>query len=328
MYRCIYHDSLFIKYDIETVNFTADSIVFDFWDSYTPVYLCNQDRRKIDSGATIINLQNGHRFMGYGFIDTKVDTNSGRSALLKAYYKDSTGETNFLRRWEVVAGGHFGIGGELFFPALGYYSTNYSNIKEKEGILLGWGMSVTMGNDYNTFRIATSFEGRKKGQYYFHEPIKFQYTHNLISAFKFHPSFSISAKNSKLVLNDYSKSSWGVEAGAALESDFERIKYSYTTALGGYHTYELYLKLQSTNFSSFGTRYRIIQHDKFWSLRMSFIYEGFGPEHDMGGIGERGQLLRKNNRPSPEKLLAVAGLAGTATALLLIIVNYYGLFSG
>jgi hypothetical protein len=319
---CKYNDSLFFEFELTAKNIIADSIV---WSICCPdvygIYICNSERQKIDSGATIYNNHRLNMFTGFIFLLTKKNINNVNWIRVITYFTNDSDSTNSITRWDITDKLHWGMGMEVWFPALGYYRSNHTNLEKKGGFLIGWGLSTGFDTPYNSYQISTSFEGHKGYGFHFHEPIKFQYIRHLTNRFKTHPSIFISAKNAKLKLNDIKESSWGIDAGIALESNFERLKYTYSTPLGGYHTFELYMKSRQTNYTSTGTRFRLHLHEKVWSLRVSFFIEGFGLEHEHGTGNP--QLARDFRRPFTSKLLMFPGLCSGVAAIIMAVFGYY-----
>ncbi|GEM_PF-2262799 len=312
------NDSVFYNYKFQFRNCVIDSIKFSS-QSYelNNIIFLDTARQFLDSSKVLLNPLGRDVLRGYLYIILPEEIIDFWRIDLEAFYTKNDNQTGKLSRWEYIAPIHVGLGMELWFPAAGYYSSKSPGIKNKQGLLLGWGLSAGVSTPNSTYEISSSFEGNPKNGYYFNEALKLRYIKNVSGRFLPYTSFLLSLKNTKIKLGDYSSARWGFDFGAQFENDYEKLEYYYSTTHGGYHTVSLYLKSYNSNYSSIGTRYRIYFHESVWAIRISLIVEGVGLE--LEGSANDPHLIRPYNRPKNQYSLSKVGQISTLAALALAV---------
>lgn len=120
----------------------------------------------------------------------------------------------------------------------------------------------------------------------------------------FYPTLSASLQSSSITVKrqdiEVHQQQWGGQFGLRLETPSERLYYSYSTNLGGYHRAGIFFKKNSGGFTNGGTRYEYIRLDGVDMFRVQLEIEVCGL-----GDGDQEDLARYSPRPWWHQCLAL-----------------------
>lgn len=314
-------DTVFVIFRITPENFDADSIgvsvrgrgsdrearllVQGFDDSTRSVVIYRKSAVELSSLEWISIERDGKRLWISGRVPTSLrgGERNNWSVLFAGWYTDLDGVTRSIREYAADLNKYAGLGMEIWVPSYGYFRSRMASPFDKEGVFLGYGAALEMGINRWRFIASTSWSGLGKN-FTFSEPFRLGMRFYSGTRDNFLPQFYGALKLSKLKFkrddSEYRKVRWGGEFGVAVEGPFERLGYHYSTALGGYHTIELFLSMVSGKPFRAGTRFQFLRSDDISEVRVSFHIEGWHWEFDEGYVN----MTRHNNRPFPHKVLA------------------------
>ena len=221
------------------------------------------------------------------------------------YYTDEEEKTTYVyvRRDNAP---YFGMGMEMYLPSYGYFESSFNQPFDKKELFLGFGGELAYID--KKFRIALSSSWSGLGtDFAFSDPLRLEYRYHTGRSNNFLPSLFTAAKLSKIkfIIDEveYREFDWGVEFGIATEGPFERIGYSYSTTLGGFHTVELFLAFFSDHNAKIGTRFTFQKAEDVWMFRIATHIQGADVDSHVKG----NTLSRENRRPLPHKILSTLG---------------------
>ncbi|MEE8575772.1 MAG: hypothetical protein V3T31_00825 [candidate division Zixibacteria bacterium] len=312
-------DTVTVCYHLTPRNFDADSVVLEIWGDNVRL---NANNYRDSSGTVLIYdrreplpyenewrrvYEKNEKLYFDGTIAIPIDGKREDigGADVVAYYSDIEDSVQTLQFRQILPNGYMGMGMELWTISTGYYKSNYKQPLDVQGAFVGYGMEADFVFQQSRLSFSTSWSGFGQS-FTFSEPFRLGYRRYIGNRHKIAPALYGAVKLSKLRLKRspvaIKRIQWGVEAGVALETQFERIGYHYSTALGGYHTFELFIALASTPGGKIGTRYLLQRKDNLWMIRVAFHLDAV----DLMGAALVSE--RENNRPLIQKAIAIAGI--------------------
>ncbi len=316
------NDTVFLVFEITPVNFEPDQISLMLEvtgeppGSHPPVYLMIPEYgdgapwvtiyRASDSASAAPEWRTVRRVRGRLWISGRIPTSlKGKTTQnwLVSFQATPIGKPGWpVYESTCVRTDYFGLGLELPV-AYGYFKSSMASPFDKQGIFVGLGIGLERGKGPFRFESSTSWSGLGHN-FTFSEPFRLGARFYTGTRSNFLPQFYGAVKLSKLMLKrDDARLrdlDWGGEFGMATEGPFERLGYHYSTALGGYHTIELFLSRGSGQPFRGGTRYQLRMAEGVWEIRVSLNFEGWYTL-------ESPDMVRHNNRPLPHKILATLG---------------------
>jgi hypothetical protein len=312
------NDTLYLEYHITARGFDPDSVVL-WLDTCVVIYRRSEGVPFSDKFRTV-SFQDGQVYYnGTIAVPTGGQPTTWWFYRFTGYFTNSDGVKQLLRESGSLSNAWLGAGMEIWFPSYGWFESSLPKPLDRTGPFLGWGMSIEYNKPKFRLSVSTSYSGFWS-RFNFHEPLRFACRVWPGTRHNFIPSFYAAGKLTKLKFKssnvEYREVEWGGEVGMAIEGPFERVGYHYSTALKGYHTWELYLALESAGDTRVGTRYLLTKAKDVWNVRVSFHFEGLWlPDGDFDGIN------RENKRPIPHKVLSVLGNPLGALYLLYESIN-------
>ena len=95
----------------------------------------------------------------------------------------------------------------------------------------------------------------------------------------------------------------GIDLGGSIAIPFHRFNYRYSTALGGYHTAELYIAAFEDTRSGIGTTYQFRTTGEVWIIGMAFNMSFISLADFVEGGNISRRIERHDTRPLPMKAL-------------------------
>ncbi len=142
-----------------------------------------------------------------------------------------------------------------------------------------------------------------KHAFYFFEPLQLTYRNRQRGVLGINPHLWSGVVHSIFEMRrddvKYKQAQWGLVAGVALATKFERLAYSYSTTLGGIHTFSFFSAMISGGTVRMGTRYDYVRLDRAAIFRVMLHLEGGG-----WGDGETETLMHVDERQWYRKALA------------------------
>lgn len=237
-------------------------------------------------------------------------------------YTDQNDEEQSFDRSIVISKYWLSFGMECWAPSFGYFKSDKQPHYKKEGIFLGYGFSWQINGMKWKTELSTSWTGLGPN-FSFSEPFRLNYTFYTGTRNNYMPHFFAGGKFSKLKLkkgdNKFYNTDWGAEVGVGIEGPFERLSYTYSTNQDGYHTFELFLPIMSSDNAKMGTRFVFQKSKDVWLIRAGIHLDGL--QMFMAEPGSGKLLGYKNNRTFIQK-----GLSYAFTVPLIPIYLIFGAF--
>ncbi len=326
------NDTLYISFHITPFNFDADSIRLRIYNFSKNLKIDANNYK--DSTETIIiyrrtetipsqnNWKKIYRKNDKIYIDGNIkvpldgESYEVWSCHFWGLYKDGTEKAQDLRGSLQTNKMWFGVGMGFLMSGAGYFQSDFEYPLDKKGTFFGHHLSMQLNFIKYRFELSTSWSGLGKN-FTFSEPFRTEYRYYTGTRNNFLPQLFIAGKLTKIKLKEnlndkefsFNDKKWGAEAGIAFEGPFERIGYSYSTAFGGYHTFELLIADQSSGNSKLGTRYTFIKKDNLWTIGISVHLENWNESMLEGEYS----IKREYNRPFLQKIISYGGAIALPT---------------
>ena len=203
-------------------------------------------------------------------------------------------ETQMVRTFGLGVNAVPGVG-------IGYFDGDFGRGLADEALAFSWEGEVFFSTDKIRVAVGTSQFGNwtKSNRKSFTEGIRLRSDYYPWGDRWYYPFLKGGLTRTTLTFRKgelaYDKAEFGLMAGAGVRTPFERLDYSFTTCLGGYHTAGLTFMLTRWGPNYLGTRYEITVHEKVTTYRIQAVFDGLdfdGPLLQLDRYNDRFFLLK------------------------------------
>ncbi len=311
-------DTLTITYEFTPNGFDPDSTILELveyrdWNRVVSAVIHRRGEGvPFENGWRSVARRGGRTYLS-GTVTVPADEQSAKRMYVSTvgFYRDENDSLRTVETWGDLTDDYTVAGMECILPSYGYFRSDLTEPFDHRGAFLGMGVSLGFAQRHTRYLVSTSWSGLGP-DFTFSEPFRAGVRWYSGTRSNFMPQIFGAAKLSKLKFREsddleFNRTQWGGELGCALEGRFERFGYYYSTALGGYHTAEIYVKGGSGARNSIGTRYLFQTNGDVWMVRIALHIEDYDAYR-------HSEYERYNDRPLPHRVFSVLG--GIPTAII------------